>query len=140
MFADRYESQHWTWHSTPVPGQRAYTLTGVALVTFQGTPGQRWRTTRSQRGDPRPAGRKGLKLQHWARFVTLNAIANDHEAVDVGWAVDGFRLDNAGEPSIRSAQVSAQLAARDADGFVLRVGYVIHLLGTLADFVVPPIT
>ena len=125
-----------------VEGERgAYTLTGVALYTFEGSPGQQWNRGRLDLrvAIPDLPNGKGLKLEHWAPFVTLNAIANDHEAVDAGWAVDRFQLDNAGEPSIRTAEVSAQLAVRDIDGFVLRVGYVIHLLGTLADVVVPPI-
>ena len=41
---------------------------------------------------------------------------------------------------MRTAEVSAQIAVRDADGFVLRVGYVIHLLGKLVDSTLPPIT
>jgi len=141
VFADRYESQHWTWHATPVRDQRAYTLTGVALVTFKGTPGQRWNRGRLDlRVDiPDLPNGKGLKLDHWAPFVTLNAIADDHEAVDAGWAVDGFRLDNAGEGWMKTAEVSAQIAVRDADGFLLRVGYVIHLLGRLVDITLPPI-
>jgi hypothetical protein len=107
VFVDRYESQHWVVFKTgdSVNGQPlvAYTLTGVALATLQGTPDLRWNRGRLDMFVPIPKlpAKKGLELVQWAPFVSLSSIANDHQAVD------GFRVANAGEPAMTSVQVEA---------------------------------
>jgi hypothetical protein len=145
MFPDRYESQHWVVFKTGDSngGQPlvSYTLTGVALATVQGTPGQHWNRPVLDLSIPIPQlpANKGLTLVHWAPYVGLSSIANDHEAVDAGWAVDSFRLLNPDEQGMTSVEVTTAIAVRDIDGFILRVGYVISLLGYYADIPKPDI-
>jgi hypothetical protein len=86
---------------------------------------------------PELPSRKGLKLVHWAPFVTLNSISNDNAAYDAAWAVDNFGLVSSDGP-MRSVSVFCHLAVRDVDGFVLRLGYIVHLLGSLGDMPAPP--
>jgi hypothetical protein len=128
------ESRHHVVFET-ADGMRSYTLTGVAIGQLKGT-GQQWFRSGTNFSIPipdLPTG-KGLKLVHWAPLVTLNSIANDSTAIDAGWAVDGFRLVDIGPTAIRDwVEVVCDLAVRDTDGFVLRLGYVVHLLGSVAD-------
>ena len=114
-------------------GLLSYTLTGVLVGELEGS-GQKWLRFTMNFGVPIPGlpSGKGLKLVHWAPVATLNSIANDSTAVDAGWAVDGFRLLDT--TAVRnSVDLACDLAVRDADGFVLRVGFSIHLLGSVAD-------
>jgi hypothetical protein len=126
-----FDSQH-SLDFTTQEGLRAYTLTGLVLIDFGGAPGGQFVRDTLRFSVPipdLPAG-QGLQLTHWAPFVTLNAISNDGTATDALWAVDTFAVTNAGPP-LRSIDVAASLAVRDVDGFILRVGYVLQLLGSL---------
>ncbi|MDX6532934.1 MAG: hypothetical protein QOF68_678 [Gaiellales bacterium] len=122
-------SEHWL-KSTTADGLISYTLTGVIILTpFQGT-GSDWRRQRVSFGvkiPELPAG-MALHLRYWAPFVTLNSISNDHQAVDAGWAVDTFGVDNPWQPQ-NEVSVFCDIAVRDVDGFVARLGYVLHLVG-----------
>jgi hypothetical protein len=121
-------SPHWVYFQLP-DGRWTYTLSGVVLMTFQGQ-GADFRRDQLQFDVPIPdlPPGQGLKLHMWAPLVTLNAISNNGVSNDAGWAVDDFYLPEHG-PMTR-VRVQAGLAVRDSDGFVLRVGYMINLLGT----------
>jgi hypothetical protein len=64
----------------------------------------------------------------WAPIVALSSISNDAAAYDAGWAVDGFRLR---ETDVAHAHVTlaVDLAVRDIDGWILRLGYCLHVTG-----------
>jgi hypothetical protein len=126
------ESPHWVVYRT-ANDLLAYTLTGVVLLTFKGT-GRRYLREPFSFKVPIPElpDKKGLKLVHWAPFVTLNSISNDGPATDAAWAVDDFAVTDTASV-LRSVPITTHLAVRDIDGFILRVGYVISLLGSLAD-------
>jgi hypothetical protein len=64
--------------------------------------------------------------------VTLNAISNDQLSNNAGWAVDAFHLDPF-PPVVRQVDIRCKLAVRDVDGYILRVGYTLTLLGELGD-------
>jgi hypothetical protein len=123
------ESKHWV-RSVTGDNHVAYLLTGVVLLTVQGK-GSSWFREKISFDVPIPELRasNALRLVHWAPFVPLNSIANDHTAENAGWAVDNFGLSNAGEDQRGSTSVFANLAVRDSDGFILRLGYVVNLLG-----------
>jgi hypothetical protein len=126
------DSQHWVDFDT-ADGRKVFTLTGVAITIFQGgATGQDWSRQDLVFGVPingLPAG-KGLRIEHWAPFVTLNAISNDQVANNAGWAVDAFQLDPF--PAVASeVNIRCKLAVRDVDGYVLRAGYTLTLLGSL---------
>jgi len=134
-----YSSQHFVNFKT-ADGLISYTLTGIVTITFQGAAtGSDFLRKPLTFEVPIPdlPPRKGLKLRHWAPFVTLGSISNDGTAINAGWAVDDFSITNA-NTVMTSVGVATNLAVRDVDGFVLRVGYAIHLLGALADLPPPP--
>ena len=134
LIATNFDSQHWVDFDT-ADGRKAYTLTGVALTTFKGgETGEGWlrQDLMFDVAIPDLPQGKGLKLVHWAPFVTLNAIANDQLANNAGWAVDGFEVESP-QQVMRSVRIRCKLAVRDIDGFILRVGYSIALLGSLED-------
>jgi hypothetical protein len=128
------ESGHAVWYPPdPLdPDRRLYILTGVVLLTMKGE-GRSWRRESFAfcLGLPSIPSGQGLLLEQWAPMVTLNSIANDQTSVDAGWAVDGFRLLHTTN-AFAAVTVEADLAVRDVDGFVLRLGYAIHLIGRLA--------
>jgi hypothetical protein len=127
-----FDGQYWTILET----QRglAYTLTGVVLVNFKGSGPEIKRTNLHFSVDIRelPEG-QGLRLSYWAPFATLNAMSNDDIAKDALWAVDTFKLTDP-RRVMRTVELDCGLATRDIDGRVLRVGYAIHLVGSLAPF------
>ncbi|MGN7701534.1 hypothetical protein [Cellulosimicrobium sp. 22601] len=126
------DSPHFVTFSTP-DGQLVYVLSGVVLCTFGGGPGGGgWHHDTLTFDVPIPdlPARRGLRLRHWAPFVTLNTVANDGEGDNIAFGVDSFSVTN-WDQVMRTVQVAANLAVRDIDGFVLRVGYRIDLLGSL---------
>ena len=73
-----------------------------------------------------------FQIEHWAPLVTLNVIANDGTAMNAGWAVDnfGFNWSNIKEKTIFTLiPMFADIAVRDTDGYLLRIGYSITLVG-----------
>ena len=127
------ESVHWTVMNT-ADGQTAFTLTGIIVTEFKGV-GNQWERGRLEFPvsiQPLAPG-KGLVLRHWAPFVTINSISNDDISKDAGWAVDGFSLADPEKFAVAGVTVRCDLAVRDVDGFIFRIGYHLHLVGTLAD-------
>jgi hypothetical protein len=108
-----------------------YSLTGVVVLSMKGA-GEKWRrdTVRFGVGIPGLAAAEGLQLEQWAPSITLNSIGNDHEAINAGWAVDGFRLIGT-DRALDTVTVEVDLAVRDVDGYVYRLGYSIGLLGKI---------
>ncbi len=130
-------SQYYVYFPT-ANGSIHYTLTGVVETLVQGqATGTEFFRTQIIFNVPIPdlPSGKGLQLVHWAPFVTLNSISNDGVAENAGWAVDDFVVLNPGTIS-STVTVQASLAVRDIDGFILRCGYELHLLGNIAD--IPP--
>jgi hypothetical protein len=115
----------------PAPGQLAYTLTGVAMVATGHGAGQAWsqHQVRWTVDLPGLTPGKRLSLIHWAPFVVLSSISNDNTATNAGWAVDSFRLLGTQQPRT-VVDVEADIAIRDADGWILRLAYCVTVLGT----------
>jgi hypothetical protein len=135
MWPDHFESQFYNYFDVN-DGLRAYTLTGVAVLTFQGGGGGRFkRDTLLVKVDlpdlPDFPPKNALQLVHWAPLFTLNSISNDGVANDAAWAVDGWELETRLDFPTRDIAFNVALAVGDADGFILRVGYMISLLGRL---------
>jgi hypothetical protein len=95
---------------------------------------------------PTPPGRFGVNwdvvfsLQAWAPAVTLSAIFNQGQSINSGFAVDRWRpsdfltltdlLSNQPVGNIWNG-VMVDLAVRDTDAFIFRLGYNITLLGKI---------
>jgi hypothetical protein len=127
---DGFENQFHVMYDTP-DGRRAYVLTGTLLMNFHAVD-QDW-----TRGSilfsvdlPGLPPGMGLRLSHWAPLVTLAAITNDSTATNAAWTVDRFDLQ-APFRARPKVNVTANLAVRDSDGFILRLSYCVHLLGTI---------
>ncbi len=133
---DKFVTQHYVrTHTTE--GLELYTLTGVVILDWKAKTGSDWR-----REDlilrikvPRIPKNKALKLVHWAPFLTLNAIANDRSAQNAGWALDWFSVANPREQITDQVKIKAQIAGRDSDGWIYRIGYNITLLGSYDDLI-----
>jgi hypothetical protein len=136
---DLFPSSHWV-HTRAVGGKHLVTLTGNAIVNFIGT-GSEWRRDRVELKlrfpDIFPPGStKWFKVEHWAPFLTINAIANDQQSIDAGWAVDEF--GGPGRVIIRPAiSIWANIAIRDFNGNLARVGYSLTVSGIFVDQPVP---
>lgn len=101
---------------------------------------------------PKPPGAQGsqylirFSVEEWSPFVTLNAIFNKGESIDSGFAVDTWRpnsfgtgtnvLTNRPVGNLFSG-VNADLAVRDADAWLFRLGYNITLIGKIVFINVP---
>jgi hypothetical protein len=137
--ADGYESQYYSYYDLP-EGLRAYTLTGVVLCTIDGGGGQRFhgeqlyvRIDIPDLPDFPPGN--AVQLVHWAPFFTLNAISNDGVANDAAWTVDRWRVAQPGGATlndpVRQLGYLIDVAVGDSDGYILRVGYMINIVGRL---------
>jgi hypothetical protein len=124
--------RYWVISPEPPVGRVLITLTGTATCTVKGT-GKDWLRFGLDFDVPingLPAGKK-LKLVHWAPAVWPASIANDGPAVDAGWAVDGVKVISTLSQPLDTISLTAAVAIRDVDGFLLRVGYSITLLGDI---------
>lgn len=112
-------------------GMVAYTLTGVVVGDPMMGTGSDWSRGRLEFRVPvRSLGNgKALRLRHWAPFVALSSISNDHTATFAGWAVDGFGLVSPQSLIRTSVAVFCDVAIRDSDGFINRLSYNITLMG-----------
>lgn len=140
---DGYASQYYSYFDLSPPDSpgtkmRAYTLTGVALCTIQGGGGARWRHAdlhillQLPGLNESPPG-NALLLRHWAPYFSLNSISNDHVANDAGWAVDSWDQYYGPYETDKNPtsvlQYMVHLAVGDSDGFILRVGYNVNVVG-----------
>ncbi len=96
-------------------------------------------------GSPRAQYLIRFSLEEWAPFVTLNSIFNEGPSINSGFAVDVWRpnhfengtdvLTNQPVNNLFTG-INADLAVRDTDAWLYRVGYNITLLGKIV-FVAP---
>lgn len=123
------------WVEFNVPNSRiCYVLTGVFVVNLMGS-SQNWLRQRIYLSIPIPALPQGygLHIEQWAPLFTLTSIYNRDNSVNNGDAIDNFDLSsrvtdsNYGESS---ANFYADVAIRDSDAFIYRIGYNITLIGT----------
>lgn len=133
----RFRSHHWV-HTEVANNRHLVTITGVAVIDYKGISSDSWRrdrlflTLRFPTGFLPPG--KWLRIEHWAPFVTINAIYNKDQAVNAGWAVDEFGLSRPPEMKVSNAiGIWANLAVRDTDGYLYRVGYSLTVSGVAAD-------
>jgi hypothetical protein len=97
-------------------------------------------------GIPRPPGTEGLQylvgfqLDQWSPFAALNAVYDQDQSVNAGFAVDSWRPSPfaSGADSFSGHQVGniftgiiADTAVRDSDAWLYRVGYNITLEGRI---------
>jgi hypothetical protein len=130
----RFRSSHWV-HTEALGNKHLVTLTGIVVIDFKGTGGD-WLRDRLNLTLRFPTEilppDKLFQVELWAPFVTLNAIVNEQQAVNAGWAVDEF--EGPGRVMIRDeVKIWADIAIRDIDGYLIRVGYSLTLVGTFAD-------
>lgn len=115
-------------------------LSGVAIINFKGNSVSQWRRERFQlwlNDDLRAAIGKApwaappgtswwFHVEQWAPFATVNARHNLQVANNDGSAADSFGLDAA-----RGAVLNVDVAVRDTDAVILRLGYELNLYGRL---------
>jgi hypothetical protein len=122
-------------------------LSGVAVFTFQGQSAADWRRDSLRlaidlkgpiqaSGRSAPPGRElKFEVEQWAPFATMNSIFDQNESVNGGYAVDAFRpifTTRDTFPQIFDT-LEVDLAVRDTDAFIFRVGYHLTLVGTIVD-------
>jgi hypothetical protein len=129
----RLKSLHWVGTETG-DGKVLVTFTGVAVANLEGNDTGDWVSDEVLIGLELPAGfvpqGQALQVEHWAPFVTLNAIYNKENAINAGWAVDEF--SGPGPALIRPNgrfRIRAKISVRDLDGWLYRIGFSVTLSG-----------
>jgi hypothetical protein len=63
--------------------------------------------------------------------IALATIANDGTAFDAGWAIDDCRWRTVPSAfgALRNVELTGQVAARDTDGYILRLAYQATVIG-----------
>ena len=135
--AGRFKSHHWV-HTEVANNRHLVTITGIAVIDYKGTSRDRWRRDKLELGLKFPRGflppGKWFKIEHWAPFVTINAVLNEDYYRNAGWAVDEFGLSRPQEMKVsNSIGIWAKIAARDSDGYLFRVGYSLTISGVAAE-------
>jgi hypothetical protein len=113
-------------------GLMHWTLTGIVAMPeeIKGT-GSDWTDHAVMLTIELPSiGQNHVRIHQCAPLVTLNSIKNDHHAINAGWAVNSFKIVDPGQPS-RGISLLCHLGMRDIDGAILRIGYVIHAIGSV---------
>jgi len=122
-------------------------LSGVALFTFQGQSTADWRRDSLRleidltgpiqaSGRSAPAGRElKFEVEQWAPFATMNSIFDQDQSVNAGFAADAFRPIFTTRDTFTQIfdTLEVDLAVRDTDAFIFRVGYHLTLVGTIVE-------
>lgn len=122
-------------------------LSGVAFFTFQGVTPDDWRRDSLRieidltgpiqaSGRSAPPGRElKFEVEQWASYSTMNSIFNAGQSINAGYAVDAFRPIFTSRDTFTRIfdTLEVDLAVRDSDGFIFRVGYHLTLVGTIVD-------
>jgi hypothetical protein len=101
-------------------------------------------------GIPKPSGNFKIEfsLEEWAPFASLSSMFNQGQSINSGFAVDVWRPTHfaTGIDAFTHAPVGniftgidVDVAVRDTDAFLFRVGYNISLLGKIVFVVVPKV-
>ncbi|HEY3178136.1 MAG TPA: M23 family metallopeptidase [Casimicrobiaceae bacterium] len=136
-------------------------LSGVAIVDVKGNSSATWlHETVSLRPllydalnyavnrwhIPTPGGSAGstfgieFETEQWAPFVSLSSVFNQNESINSGFAVDAWRLNPFGSANDAMtnqlfnrlfAGIQVDIAVRDTDAWIFRLGYNIALLGRI---------
>jgi hypothetical protein len=95
---------------------------------------------------PKPAGSPGTQylirfsVEEWAPFVAPNSIFNESQSMNCGFAVDVWRPNHFGSGTdVLTNQpvnnifsgINADLAVRESDAWLYRLGYTVTLLGKI---------
>ncbi|MGA9581543.1 MAG: M23 family metallopeptidase [Allosphingosinicella sp.] len=135
-------------------------LSGVVLVDMKGVTTAQWRRETlliapdlrapikfaGQRfGVPLPnlddsAFHSNFQVEQWAPFSTLSSVFNANQSINSGFAVDVWRpnpfftatdLATNAQVSNLFAGIQADIAVRDSDAYIYRIGYHITLIGRI---------
>ncbi len=109
--------------SGPGTANRLFIYTGIAIFNFKGTGGSWFRDyIEFELGRVFAPG----QVRDIVPMAHLNSIKNEQTAVNAGWAVDSVR---AWWDSIEQRiKLRADLAVRDIDGYIQRMGWTVHVL------------
>lgn len=144
---DRFDALHWLGYMLP-DGRAFPMVSGDALVNYGGGAPDFTRETfiLSVRIDramsllqlpPAPDGfYNALRLNQWVVFASPNAMNNDD--ANAGYAVDRFFLTgNLNAPVYDSLGVRVDVAARNSNGWLYRVGYHVTMIAQVVQERVP---
>lgn len=111
------------WVSGPSGANRLFIYTGVAIFLIKGT-GSGWYRDYIdfELGRVFPPG----QVRDVIATGSPNSIKNDEHAVNAGWAVD--RLIARWDAVEQRIKLRADLAVRDEDGYMQRMGYQVTVL------------
>jgi hypothetical protein len=137
------------------------TLSGVAIVDSKGNSGAQWHhetlvlqpnvldpmhNAITRYSIPRPPGAEGnqyiisFQVEQWAPYASISAIFNQGQSINSGFAVDVWRPNRfeSGTDAFSNQPVSnlftgvqVDVAVRDTDAWLFRVGYNFTLLGKI---------
>ncbi len=138
---DKFSSKHWL-HCQTADGFEMIQISGIALTDFKGAQNGQWHREQLDLWITIPAGiiPQGLayRIVHWAPFITLNAIYDRSHSVNAGFAVDDF-WGPGNVTTFGSIHLYANLAARDKDAYLYRIGYQVTMLGHFVESDIPPV-
>jgi hypothetical protein len=126
-------SNHWV--SFPVESNKiCIVMTGVFIVHLKGS-SQSWLNQRIELSMAIPGlpGSTGIHLEQVAPYFGLNAIYNAQVANNSGHAVDSFGLaSRENDPNFGQQGIVffVDIAVRDSDAWLYRIGYNITIKGT----------
>jgi hypothetical protein len=126
------------WHHIKISeNQELIGISGVAIIDFKGV-SSNWKKEKLNLLIRNPVwipANKQFQVDQWTPFITLNAIYNRGHAVNAGWAVDDFGGPGRVKVLPRGhIPIWADIAIRDVDGMLFRIGYHLTLVGRLVDY------
>jgi len=162
---DNYVTRNWVFRQWPTSDTDwLLVLTGIVEVDVTGDADGNWNCVTAilfagdlvgQPGGPidqvakPPAGATGLgfTVAEWAPYAALNSVFNLEYSVNAGYAVNEIRVELGSLPTNPDFSqerddflwtLEIDVAARDTDGQVLRVGYNVTLSGQITPYYLRP--
>jgi hypothetical protein len=84
---------------------------------------------------PDPPNSWGFTIDQWAPIASLNSIYNAGVSNYAGYSVNTFQVD---QGSLNAVILKMDIAARDTDGYLYRVGFYVTLVGRLVQVTPTP--
>ncbi|MGE5672312.1 MAG: hypothetical protein ACM3XM_00285, partial [Mycobacterium leprae] len=101
---------------------RLMILTGTVAFTLKGSSAEAWR----RESIAFPVSQLTGSMVKGMGFASLASICNTNVAPSAGWAVDQVRVKH--DPESQSVILEADLAIRDADGYIERLNYMAFVM------------
>jgi hypothetical protein len=122
-------------HTKTGDGKELVVLSGIVHLNLKGLTSSQWlrdKVSLSVNLGPVLLADKGFRHEQAACLVTINSMFNKGASTNAGYAVDTCSVKSAAGFST-GISIDCDVAVRDSDAWLYRIGYHVTLVGTFGD-------